>query len=197
MHNLPNPFTSTFSELLHQFYGDADRGMCAANSYAKSQGFAMQVVEAHAGIVSVQSCSFDGAGFFDFDPQGEPCLVFEAMDEDNASTVDLVAFALADPTRFGTADGTLGVLGLTNVTNPATWSLGALLKVHRTPLSWLRDGCRGVVITDHQKAPAALSRALGPMAAEDGAHAQDLIELLCKPPVDPRSIVVPHIRRAA
>lgn len=197
MRNLPNPFPSISGDLLLEYYNTADLGKCAAIAYAKDHGFNMKLVEAFAGTLSVRPCSFDGTGFFDFDTQGEPCLVFEVLDEDNASTVDLAAFALADPTRFGTADGTVGVLGLTNVTNPATWSLGALLKVHRTPLSWLRDGCRGVVITDHQMAPEALSKALGPIAAEDRAHAQDLIELLCKPPVDPRSIVVPHVRRAA
>lgn len=197
MRNLPNPFPSITGDFLLEYYNTADLGKCAAIAYAREHGFPIELVEAYAGTLSVLPCSFDGAGFFDFDAQGEPCLVFEVLDEDNASTVDLAAFALADPSRFGTADGTLGVLGLTNVTNPATWSLGALLKVHRTPLGWLKDGCRGVVITDHQKAPAALARALGLIAAEDMAHASDLTQLLCRPPVEPRNIVVPQVRRVA
>jgi len=197
MRKLPNPFSSISGDFLLEYYNTADLGACAARTYAREHGLPMDQVEVYAGTLSVLPCSFDGAGFFDFDSQGEPCLVFEVLDEDNARTVDLAAFALADPTRFGTADGAIGLLGLTNVTNPATWSLGALLKVHRTPLGWLKDGCRGVVITDHQKAPAVLARALGPIAAEDMAHGSDLTQLLCTPPVDPRNIVIPQVRRVA
>ena len=191
-------FPSPLSALLHEFY-TASFGPVILDTaaYVKAQGIDPRLVEAHAGTASLLSCSFDGAGYFDFDPDGEACLVFEILDEDAATTIDLCAFAVATPQRFGTAMGNAPALGLTNITNAASWAFGTVMPIHRTPLGWLRDGGRGVVILDHRHAPAALGRALGKLLAEDEAHALSLRGALCRPPVDPANIIFKSSARRA
>ena len=191
---------SPLSALLHEFY-TASFGpvILEAAAYMKVQGIDPKMVEAHAGAASLFPCTFDGAGCFDFDADGESCFVFEVLDEDAATTVDLCAFPIANPARFGTAMGAAAVMGSTNVTNPASWAFGSVLPIHRRPIDWLLNGCRGVVILDHRRAPAVLGRALGRLLATDEAHARSLREMLCRPPVDPANIIFPKAadRRAA
>jgi len=171
----------------------------ATASFVKSNRLDLEMVNAHAGTISLLPCAFDGAGYFDFDPGGDICCVFEVLDEDAATSTDLCAFSVIFPDRFGLAMGSAAVLGLTNVTNPASWAFGKVLPVYRRPIDWLRAGCEGVVILDHYAAPACLSRKLGNLLAEDEAHARELKSLLCTPQVDPTSILFPKstARRAA
>lgn len=180
----------SFDVMLHSYY-EAAFGpvILAVNGYMKEQRIDPSSAKAHAGIVSGFHCSFDNSGFFHFDQDGEQCLVFEVLDEDASTTIDLCAFAVAAPERFGTAMGNAPVLGLTNLINPASWAFGKVLPIHRRPLDWLRAGCNGVVVLDHQHAPAALGKALGKLLAEDEAHARSLREMLCRPPVDPENII--------
>jgi hypothetical protein len=146
---MDNLLQSPLSALLHEFY-TASFGpvMLDTAAYVKAQGIDPKMIEAHAGVASLFACAFDGAGYFDFAEDGEPCLVFEVLDEDAATTIDLCAFSVATPERFGSAMGNAPVLGLTNITNPASWGFGTVMPIHRTPLGWLRDRCRGVVILD-------------------------------------------------
>lgn len=185
---LMNPFPSTFRQTLREFYNIAD-WQPTTGAYLKSHGIDDELVLAHAGTAALLPCSFDGAGYFYFAEGGEPCLVFEVLDEDAATTIDLCAFSVADPARFGTADGRSPVLGMTNVTNPASWAFGDLLPIQHTPLEWLRSGCRGVVILDYRGAREAVGKALGKLLATDEDHARQLNELLCTPLVDPRNII--------
>lgn len=185
-----NPFISTFDGVQRQFYELADWSPVTA-AYVKAQRLNMEIVQAFAGTLAVLPCVFDN-GFFDIVAGGEMSVVFEVLDEDGARTIDLLAFPVADPTRFGTADGTCAVLGAANIGNPASWAFNEPMPIHRTPLKWLQSGCRGVVITDHVRGPVALSKALGNLGAEDMAHARDLTSMLCQPLVDPRCILVPH-----
>ena len=189
-----------FQSLMHEFYNEAFGPVILDTAaYAKAQRIDLELAMAHAGALSLHSCTLDGGGYFDFDPNGEPCLVFEVLDEDAITTVDLCAFSVADPARFGTVNGGAPVLGMTNVTNPATWAFGKLLHVHRHPLAWLQWGCSGVVILDHRSSPPFMSRKLGDLLAEDEAHARDLRMMLCHSPCAPASIKFPRAtaRRAA
>jgi hypothetical protein len=187
-----------FKPLLQQFYELADWTPAAA-LFVKSNGFDLELINAHAGTIALLPCTLDGDGFFDFDSEGEVCCVFEVLDEDAATPIDLCAFQVAHPNCFGTAIGSAALLGLTNVTNPASWSFGKVMPVYRRPIDWLRADCEGVVILNHRTAPAFLSRKLGNLLAEDETHARDLKSLLCTPPVDPKSILFPKsaARRAA
>lgn len=189
-----------FNVMLHGYYEAAfGPTILAVNGYMKEQGIDPEVAMAHAGIVSGFHCTFDGDGSFDFDEAGERGLVFEVLAEDAATTIDLCAFSVDNPDRFGTAMGASAVLGETNITNPASWAFGTMMPIHRRPLEWLQDGCRGVVILDHTHAPGILSRALGPLLAAGEDHARELRELLCIPPVNPRNIIYKSssARRAA
>ncbi len=187
-----------FNVMLHGYYEAAfGPTILTVNDYLRKQGIDPEMAAAHAGIVSGFHCSFGGDGLFRFDPDGEPCLVFEVLDEDAATVIDLCAFAVAAPERFGTAMGNAPALGLANITNAASWAFGTVMPIHRTPLGWLRDGGRGVVILDHRHAPAALGRALGKILAEDEAHALSLRGTLCRPPVDPANIIFKSSARRA
>lgn len=180
----------TLQSLLHEFYKAAfGPSIIDTAAYANAQRIDLELAMAHAGALSLHSCTFDGGGYFDFDPNGELCLVLEVLDEDAATTIDLCALSVSDPTRFGTINGSAPVLGMTNVTNPASWAFGNLLPIHRNPLEWLRSGCCGVVILDYRGSREALGKALGPLLAADEDHARQLDELLCNPIVDPRNIV--------
>jgi hypothetical protein len=62
------------------------------------------------------------------------------------------------------------------------------LKVHQNPLAWLRDVCRGIVLTRARIAAAFLNDA-GPLLADDVKHGSELKRALTRPA--PR-IVVPQ-----
>jgi hypothetical protein len=183
-----NPFLNPLGALLNEFYALADWRQ-DESEFAREHCLDLELVNAHAGGFFLLPCRFDDAGFFDFAEDGDTAAVFEVLDEDAAATIDLCAFSVADPTRFGTAMGSAAVLGETNVTNPASWAFGNVLPIHQRPLDWLRSGCRGVVILDHRRAPVIMSKALGPILATDEDHARVLRDMLCTPPVDPRNIV--------
>jgi|GEM_PF-6882648 len=137
--------------------------------------------------VKMENCLFD----LDDGDGSEWAWLMCAHDQDGESLLDLVAWSYDDPGRFGVYAGVAPVLGLDQITNPASWSFGNILHVHRTPLNWLRANCHGVCILDHAMAPIVLGDALGPLMAEDADHARDLKDVLCRSYVDPRSILVP------
>lgn len=92
-------------------------------------------------------------------------LVVIARDE-TGDPDDLVAFDLSG--RFGSWLG-LPVLGLENALLPR---MSDALPVHRTPIDWLSNYRRGVVVIDHKKARHFLENS-GPFAVastEQGRH---------------------------
>lgn len=163
----------------------------------KVYGLNIDEIIAHCGSIARMNCRFDGKGYFHIHDAGEPAIVFEVYDEDDSTTIDLCAFPIANPEIFSTAVGAAVVLGYARVINPATWAFEGMLAVHRTPLGWLKGGCQGVCILDHRVAPYALGEALGPLLAEDEAHARTLKRMLCRPPVNPANILFPISARAA
>ncbi|WP_395661673.1 hypothetical protein [Aestuariivirga sp.] len=193
-------FTPALKAMLRDYY-EASFGpvILEVDKYLKAQGIDPKQTAAHAGIASGFHCILDDTGLFHFDHDGEKSLVFEVLDEDAATTIDLCAFSIVNPDRFGTAMGNAPLLGMTNITNPASWTFGKKLHVHRRPLEWLKAGCSGTVILDHLTAPSFLSRKLGDLLAEDADHARELGPILCTPLVDRNSILFPKFpaRRAA
>lgn len=165
------------SSILEDFYRFADWSPAAA-AYTSSHGLDMEVVNAHAGLLAVLPCSFDGRGFFNIDlAAGEQAIVIECLAEDLETTIDLVAWPTMQPEKFATAWGS-DALGIDQIDNPATWALRGLLRVHRTPLAWLRANCEGCVPLSYRNAPAWLGKALGTIAAEDEAHARLIYQAL-------------------
>lgn len=186
-------FDAAFKVMLHNYYQVAcGPVILEVDLYLKKHGIDPETAKAHAGTVSGFHCTFDKEGYFAFDANGEQSLVFEVLDEDASTTIDLCAFSVTDPARFATAMGNAPVLGMTNIINPASWALDKKLRVHRRPLEWLHDGCAGTVILDYRQAPACLAMRLGDLLAEDAAHARELRSMLCTPLIDPTTILFPR-----
>ena len=172
-------------------YYSAINGCVETIDYFRREDIDPTLVDAHAGIAAVLPSTFAGE-YFDISDNGEPACIIEAYAEDGETVCDLVSWRIAHPEAFFRAIGAAPLLGWTQVTNPASWCFSTLLRVHRTPLSWLKAACSGVVVLDHRYGPAALGQALGPLLAEDAEHAVELRKLLCRAPVTPDQIVFPR-----
>jgi hypothetical protein len=160
----------------------------ATADYVRRHQIPMRDFVGFAGNIAVLPATISG-GSFELATDGEASACFEVIGDDGETTVDLCAMSVADPARFGVAVGAATLLGECNVTNPGSWAFGRHLKVHRTPLTWLKAGGDGVAILDHMFAPVLLGQALGPIEAEDSAHALDLRNMLCRAPVNPKNII--------
>ena len=139
----------------------------------------------------------DGSQGFEFSRRGVPCAVIEALCFRRMNgmcetySADLVAWPLDDQFSFATAMGPhegaelLGPLS-------AVQRGGHPLRIFRTPLDWLQNGCEGSVVLK-QGAEYWLNKAGGPFIAEDFEHAVELRGLVgCK-----HQILVPSIERIA
>lgn len=175
---------------LAQFYDLAQWGRAEAD-YVKRHGIDMGAVNAHAGVLAIVPCTFDGRGRFCIEgPDEEPGVVIECLGDDAATTVDLVAWPIEEPETFATLGG-FDALGMAQVGNPASYAFKSALQVHRTPLKWLQAGCRGCVILHHQHITCWLGHALGAIMAEDVEHAR-LLDRLLNPRFDKSRILVPR-----
>ena len=165
--------------------------------YASVQAYGVSLTHIleHVGRVAICKCVIEN-GYFAFSQEGEHSLVFEVLDDDGETVVDLCAFSLAEPQHFGVGVGRAIVLGEANVRNPAAWAWGKALPVCRNPLSWFKARCRGVVILDHCYGPVIFREALGRLLAEDEQHAE-LRQMLCTPPVRKEMIVDPGTLKAS
>jgi hypothetical protein len=152
-------------------------------------------VYAFIGILGVTQARFSPDRRFKFCDDGVPTAVCEVLGDDAETVIDLVAWPIARPEKFATALGVATGLGKDQAKNPATFFAGRPLLIHRTPLSWIRSGCRGVVVLDRLMAPVWLGAALGPIAGEDLAHGHELARLLY-PHVSASRILAP-LRQAA
>ena len=102
---------------------------------------------------------------FDFDAVGERSLIFM---EDR----DWVAWQ----PRTGALGCWRGVSFAINedaIDNPATYFAGGTLKVHRTPLHWLKAGREGIVIVQHRYTYATL-RLVRRLAFADAVFARQV-----------------------
>jgi hypothetical protein len=154
--------------------------------YIRNTGIDVPTVCRFAGVLAVTHCIFYDHRRFDFadpgDREAEPAAVIEAIGDDAETVVDLVAWPLAAPARFGSLFGDAILLGVDRIANPATYHGGQHLQLFKTPLSWLKAGCTGANIIDPYGARFVLRRALGPIAGEDLDHARALQKLTHFPP---------------
>lgn len=112
---------------------------------------------------------------FELDPLGEACLIMSVLGEDAETTIDLVGWSAQDPDQFASMFGTCGVLGIDQLRNPATYYGGKPCAIWRTPLNWLKAGCRGIVILDRNKGQVELRQTRGLLAAESVEHGRHLV----------------------
>src|SRR5207248_7414796 len=120
-----NPFINPLGYLLADYYACAG----PAVRYAQNHRIEMDTTRAHAGSLGAARCTFDSWGHFIFDGEGERAIVIEAYGEDDATTIDLVAWPQERPGSFATALGAAPVLGAARIINPATWAFGGMLRI--------------------------------------------------------------------
>lgn len=137
----------------------------------------LEAVEACAGSLSLARCAFTPPPRrFRLDPTGEVAAIIEVLEVAAGERwlVDLVAWPIDRPSDFATAIGHADILGANQLADPAAFFAGRPLPVHRTPLTWLRAGCTGVVLLDEKRGGIRLADALGHLLAEDLHHARAL-----------------------
>ena len=161
-------------------------------AYVSANGIDLDALNRHAGVIALMRCHFFGNGSFILDEEeGKPAAVIEVYAEDDETTVDLCAWQVDKPDTFATMLGA-DALGMAQVTNVATWALGGVLNVHRTPLRWLQAGCQGCCVLDHRYVPVWLGGVPGAIQAEDVEHARQLDAWLNPPRFDRRRILIPR-----
>lgn len=120
-----------------------------------------------------------------FEPTGRyrPCpglgpfaYIFAIIDD---GIVDLVAWSPGDD-RLATRLGRGGALGQGQLGIDGLGTTDRALPIWRSPLDWLRDGRRGVVIADPTMAAHLFAGTI--LQAEDKAHAAELSDALRLPP---------------
>ena len=180
-------------ELRLQLYQQADLSLDWIQ-WCRGSGIDFDEVQAHCGVVVGCNVVFDDSGFY-LKRTGTSSVAVEALGEDAETVMDVVAWPREAPERFQRAIGWADGLGVSQVTNSASYFGGQPLLVHRTPLRWLQAACRGVVVLDRRSAPRWLGEALGQIAGEDVEHGRQLARML-HGYFDRRRIVAP-VRRAA
>jgi hypothetical protein len=109
---------------------------------------------------------------FDFDAAGVPALLFEE-DEDwiawQPKTGQIASWA-----------SKAFALGQDAIFNPATYFVGSMLRVHQSPLEWLKAERDGIVIVQPQYAHSYLRDAC--MSCGDQTFAKQLTEWIQPPP---------------
>ena len=176
-------------ELRADLYERADCGLAWLN-YVRAEAIDLTATYPFIGILAVTRVKLFPGRRFDFDDDGIPAAVCEVISDDAETVVDLVAWPLHQPSKFATALGVADGLGTDQVRNPASYFAGQHLTVHRTPLRWLKAGCRGTVILNFATAPRWLGAALGSIAGEDLGHARELARLL-HPYIEPSRVLAP------
>ena len=86
-------------------------------------------------------------GTFAYDSAGTPALVVGACRADG-EIIDIVAVNVCNPTAWRRRLGAVPALGLEAI-DYADW-MGEGLRLHPTPLDWLRADCQGAVILEWQ-----------------------------------------------
>jgi hypothetical protein len=113
---------------------------------------------------------------FDFDSSAKRVLIFH-------HPLHLDDELIAWQPRTGELASWRGVafaLGENAIWNPASWFAGDALKVHRTPLDWLRANREGIVVVRPRLCYAMLHH-VPRIACDDLKHAEQL-KRLCRPP---------------
>ena len=174
-------------------------------AYVKKHTLTLDEIEAHAGLFGVCLCVFPGLSnstglpSFYFCPDGVPSALVEVLDEDGVTVLDLLAWPLAEPADFATAVGNADIVGAANMRSTTRHPFHQPLLVHRTPLDWLKNTCRGCVIVNAEHAGHWLRKCNRQILAEDLEHGRELKEILQKkfttqsplPEFDMRNLLIP------
>ena len=152
-------------------------------TYVHAQGLDLNVIERFVGIGALTDILICGEARFDFAPAGHDeavkGFVIEAIGEDDESVIDLVGWPIRHPHRALSLFGRIGLLGIANAVNPASYFLDTPLQIARNPLRWLQAGGRAACVIHPRRVAFEIVDAsqMGTIAGEDRAHTRDLIRL--------------------
>jgi hypothetical protein len=93
-------------------------------------------------------------GTFHFADDGQRALVFRVLE--CGCEIDRIAWLHRD-SRLATWRGVAFALGQDQIFNPATYFAGGALRVHRTPLDWLKADRDGICIAQQRFAYSQLA----------------------------------------
>ncbi len=132
-------------------------------------------------LLKAASVKFLGGGTFEFndrDGRGERAIVFRA--NDHGEPIDLLAWS-ARTNRLASWRGAAFCLGdVDDCFNPGSWALGGGLRVHLTPLDWLKADRDGIVIVNPALSYSCL-RNRPRLVVGDALHAKRIQQWI-KPP---------------
>ena len=121
------------------------------------------------GLTSIQAFG----RFYEPNTDGQPVIIVPILDGDELC--DLLCFDLDRPAEWFVRLGGEPLLGACALSDQL---LGKPLHIYRTPLSWLRAGCDGVVILDPNRAYIDLVTAQYGLVGEDEAHTDELRRIM-------------------
>ena len=133
-----------------------------------------------------------GADGFDFAATGVKAFILPVIDCHRYA--DLVAWAVAEPTKCKPYLGTAFALGQDQIFNPGTYAFDSKLAIHRAPFHWLQADGKGIVILQPKMAYGWLQHAPG-LLCEDELHGREIRRLLVPP--KPRTKVFVWSQEAA
>lgn len=142
---------------------------------------------AKAGGVAWAKGQFFG-GHFELDSAGQHVMVLPVCHGEKP--VDFVAF---DQTHYGALYGDVFALGEDHLINPPVF--GDPINVYPHPISWLQNGCDGIVILRPQDVWHQLAN-YEFLSCEDVAHGRE-IERFLKPPSPHAKILVRQSKKVA
>jgi hypothetical protein len=175
---------------------DASEVDFAVGDYLQTHDLDWDEVTKIAGPICLHLLTYSSNGSFDPHPYGRPSLVHIVTAEDGVTELDLVGWSMAAPHVFATRLCVAGVLGADQLLNPATYACNQPCRLWSTPLQWLQEGCKGVVILNYRLALPLLKKAPGSFASECRAHAAELTRAL--PSLfAAKGLYVPAARRVA
>ena len=123
---------------------------------------------------------------FYFTKGGDPAVIFRA--EDRGEAIDLCAWS-PRTNKLASWSGAAFCIGdADQIYNPATWFANGGLKIHKTPLEWLRAGRQGIVIVRSRPTYAHL-RHVPRLIFDDVEHAEQ-VQRWCKPPKSKNEFLV-------
>lgn len=190
MNSLPNHHNALLAARLE--FQETVR--CSA-AYTRQHRIDLASLAAFNGGWGLAPIADHGNGRFDFtDSDAIPAFVIEAYGPDGETVVDVVGWPLDQPDKLMSMFGRCGLLGAWQALGPATYFMGGTLALHRTPLDWLRSGCKGAAIVTPSIAAAQLAEAPGQIAAHDHAHGRQLVALLRTVLHPENKIVVPSTK---
>jgi hypothetical protein len=160
--------------LAYHLYANADVDF-AAWQWLRAHSVELDFVTQLIGPIVRRCVHFFDDGTFKFDEFGENAFCFVVLDPDAATEIDIVAWSISYPERFGSYLDVIAVLCLNGglkASNP--WN-GGLFPLWRTPLQWLQEKCEGAVVFDPKRAAPMLRAAPGPFLVGDTDFAAELV----------------------